>query len=321
LNVILGNSGAPLISEKGIAGMLTIDRIQSVDALDINEIRNIVEIEWHGIWGLEKNLEPPKKRIKGYCRLDDLIVTSYSIKNPFFQYLGKFINNRHSPVLVRLYDPDVPHYIHTEIEIDAGNVVYFLDKKRPIGNDWGIRIVYECVESLIYFVGDIAQIVPVTVGDDVHQEFYLKTDSFEKLFEVLQSVDEIAQKIRENPLTASDYKQKLKKLTETLPTKPQDRNVYCKTIAVVYRLYCASLLMEPASDNMYSDAIIWLQKSLELYPQFNDSIHLKKAKEFFITLLLSKKDSIEKRTLIKHKFRIAMVEATQEQVKSQVESN
>jgi len=61
LDVLLGSSGAPLISEKGIVGMVLEDEPgRVVTALNMETIRAIVEKRWKRPWGLEECIPAPK---------------------------------------------------------------------------------------------------------------------------------------------------------------------------------------------------------------------------------------------------------------------
>ena len=58
LNVMPGSSGAPLISEEGIVGMI-IEGGEDVIALSIDTVRQVVEDKWNYPWGLCVPLIPP----------------------------------------------------------------------------------------------------------------------------------------------------------------------------------------------------------------------------------------------------------------------
>jgi TIR domain len=124
-------------------------------------------------------------------------------------------------------------------------------------------------------------------------------------------------KIRDLPFGAAAYKDDLQALAERLQSDPRYSKQIPAAVATVYRLYSAALIMTPSAGNPLTpirNGLPWLQRSTELYPDFKDKAALKTSQDFFIKLLEGTTPSVDASVFIGHQIRVAMIEATDDEV-------
>jgi hypothetical protein len=129
-------------------------------------------------------------------------------------------------------------------------------------------------------------------------------------------------KLRELPFGAAAYKDDLQALAENLQADPRYSRVTPAAVATVFRLYSAALIMTPAGGNALAPirtGLPWLLRSTELYEDFQDRAALKTTQDFFIKLLDGTTPSVDASVFIGHQIRVAMIEATDDEVEKKVQ--
>lgn len=138
-----------------------------------------------------------------------------------------------------------------------------------------------------------------------------------------KSADEYAMQVRKNPFVAVTEKENLRTFAQRLSENKQFENELPRSAAIIYRLYAASLLLTQSQSISIIDqtkqSLPWLQKSLELYPGFEDIKELKDSKSFFNEMVTGHMKDVEARIYIRHNIRVAMIEATEEEVNNMAE--
>ena len=133
-----------------------------------------------------------------------------------------------------------------------------------------------------------------------------------------KTADEYVMQIREDPFIAVSEKENLRTLAERLSENRPYENELPRSAAIIYRLYAASLLLteSPSLIDQTKQSLPWLQKSLELYPGFKDTKDLIDSKSFFNALVTGQIKDVDAGIYIRHNIRVAMIEASEEEVNS-----
>jgi len=141
----------------------------------------------------------------------------------------------------------------------------------------------------------------------------LKSDDLKTLE---KTADEYAMQICKNPFIAVTEKENLRTFAQRLSENKQFENELPRSAAIIYRLYAASLLLTQSQSiiDQTQQSLPWLQKSLELYTGFEDIKELKDSKNFFNEMVTRQMKDVDAGIYIRHNIRVAMIEATEEEV-------
>ena len=122
--------------------------------------------------------------------------------------------------------------------------------------------------------------------------------------------------IWKNPFIAVTEKENLRTFAQRLSENKQFENELPRSAAIIYRLYASSLLLTQSQSliDQTKQSLPWLQKSLELYPGFEDIKELKDSKSFFNEMVTGQMKDVDAGIYIRHNIRVAMIEATEEEV-------
>lgn len=126
---------------------------------------------------------------------------------------------------------------------------------------------------------------------------------------------------RKMPFALPAKKGELKQLSQQVAANPDYERQAPREAAIIYRLMAAAYLSR-ADLNFGSaarDASPWLTRAIQVDPNVKDLVELQAAQRFLSEMVTGKSgESVEARKFFGHVFRIAMVEATSEQIQSQI---
>jgi hypothetical protein len=133
----------------------------------------------------------------------------------------------------------------------------------------------------------------------------------------------ISKSIKGAPPVASIYNKQLQKIVDSIQEQPNFEKQNPKITALAYRLYAASILLQPLNKN--TNPLIpvdlsfpWLERTLAVNYAFKDNNEFKSSVEYLRQILTKNPNSLPMEEYLKHKFRIAMIEADEKEVCNQV---
>jgi hypothetical protein len=134
---------------------------------------------------------------------------------------------------------------------------------------------------------------------------------------VEDAATEYALEIKKVPFLAVTQKDKLHSFAQRLQANNQFEKKLPRSVAIIYRLFAAALLLSK-SENMLTpirQCLPWLQRSIEHYTEFKDNREIQASQAFLNEILVGQIKSVNMEIFTHHCFRVAMVEATEEEVK------
>lgn len=149
----------------------------------------------------------------------------------------------------------------------------------------------------------------------------ISPDDFNKIEE---KVHAIADQLRKQPFAAASFKEDLHHFAELIENTDLLEKQSPYISAIVYRLYAGAIFMTPTNEqlaNPIRKGLPWLQKSLELNPDFNDIAQLKMAKNFFGSVLQEKVETTDLKKFLLHQAVVVMINASNAEVNKAVETS
>jgi hypothetical protein len=131
--------------------------------------------------------------------------------------------------------------------------------------------------------------------------------------------------MKETPLSAAIYQDRLKVIVDSIQEKPEFEKQYPKLTAIAYRLYSASLIMQPEEKGSSPTKSLdfgypWLKRSINLNVKFKDDEELKLTEIFIRKLLIDPPETVLMEDLLKHEFRVAMIESNDLEINAKVKN-
>jgi hypothetical protein len=127
---------------------------------------------------------------------------------------------------------------------------------------------------------------------------------------------EYASEVKKVPFLAVIKKDKLQEFAQRLQGNNQFEKRVPRSVAIIYRLYAAALLLSKSENIMTPtrQCVPWLQRSIELFTDFKDKKELQASQVFLNGILIGQAESVSAEIFMHHCFRVAMVDATEEEV-------
>lgn len=141
-----------------------------------------------------------------------------------------------------------------------------------------------------------------------------------------ESLEEIAReyaaRFMDLPFAAAAFKEDLRRIVEKLEHEGRGAERDRAAIATLLRLYSAAVIMTPAGNDVTApirEGLPWLRKALATYAGFAGSTALVKSQQFFAGVLEGQYSSVELEIFIGHQLRVAIVEASEEEIASRTQ--
>ena len=134
---------------------------------------------------------------------------------------------------------------------------------------------------------------------------------------------EYERKIKSLPSAAAAYKEKLRLLIDKFDSDPSYEIQAPEQVATIYRLYAATFIFgpDPANISVFKSCVIYLEKALTYKNNFSDVAQLRNAISFFNEIASGKIAKVNLEIALNHNFRIAMINASDQEVQNQVQVN
>ena len=144
----------------------------------------------------------------------------------------------------------------------------------------------------------------------------------EQLDQFKATVNTTAMQCKEDTTTLGEASDKYRQLAEQAASNSEYERLAPREAAIAYRLYAAYLIMQPSGRGVETkcrDALPWVRRALQTHTTVGDHDDLKLTERFLTASIGGSAPNQDKTGIFQHIVRLAMVEASREQVDAEAD--